>query len=241
MNNNTNKAIAYTVSASAVALATYYMNNKENTESNMNMPNPSFIKKDDEQTELYNILKSASSKLTDESLIKITRQLDFWFNYGNLSSNDFTSLAQRLVDAAHLPLQAFNDMKVNDDSAAREIPKVPTMRYGRTELQIPIVTTGGMRCQMTWMPDNIPLLSFSKNKILSHASQPALKDMIRLSLKLGMNHFETARMYGSSEMQFAAALSEMIESGEIKVNSLKIHVFVHFSFLHHINFHIFPA
>ena len=82
---------------------------------------------------------------------------------------------------------------------------------------MPILTTGGMRSQMTWLPDNIPMLSFKKNKVLSHASQTNLKDLIRLSLKLGMNHFETARMYGTSEMQFAAALNEMIESGEIKV------------------------
>ena len=52
--------------------------------------------------------------------------------------------------------------------------------------------------------------------MLKSKSQEQLKELIRLSLKLGINHFETARMYGTSEMQFADALFEMISNGEIK-------------------------
>ena len=40
--------------------------------------------------------------------------------------------------------------------------------------------------------------------------------LFRLSLSLGINHFETARFYGTSEMQFVDAISSMIADGEIK-------------------------
>jgi len=212
MSTQSSKAVATAVSVSVVSFLTaYYLNRKIKSEAGTKMTSdskntmPTFVSKSDEK--LCQILKDASSILSDEGLIKITRQLEFWSKQ-SLPSSDFLSLAQRLVDAAKAPMKALN----NNDTP---VPKIPTMRFGRTEINMPIVTTGGMRCQMTWLPDNLPV-SFSKKKTLGHASQAHLKDLIRFSLKLGMNHFETARMYGTSEMQFAAALNEMIESGEIK-------------------------
>jgi len=50
---------------------------------------------------------------------------------------------------------------------------------------------------------------------ISSSCQQNLIATIRKALSIGINHFETARFYGTSEMQFAAALKSMIASGEI--------------------------
>jgi predicted aldo/keto reductase-like oxidoreductase len=90
--------------------------------------------------------------------------------------------------------------------------KCPKRRFGKTELQMPIITIGGMRIQQTWCPDNLPIT----NKKIAPACTNNLTEVIRYALSNGINHFETARLYGTSEMQFADALSGMIERGEVK-------------------------
>lgn len=66
--------------------------------------------------------------------------------------------------------------------------------------------------QQMWMPDNLPI---SPKKINAEC-QNNLVECVRMSLSLGINHFETARFYGTSELQFVDAISSMIASGEIK-------------------------
>jgi len=73
-----------------------------------------------------------------------------------------------------------------------------------------------MRIQETWIPDTVPLLKSNKSKVVKSKSQDNLKDVIRSCLKLGLNHFETARFYGSSEIQFVDALAGLIQDGTIK-------------------------
>jgi predicted aldo/keto reductase-like oxidoreductase len=71
-------------------------------------------------------------------------------------------------------------------------------RFGRTELQMPVISCGGMRYQFKWQdvdPAEIP-----------RADQENLEATIRRALELGINHIETARGYGSSEMQLGAIL-----------------------------------
>ena len=79
---------------------------------------------------------------------------------------------------------------------------------------IPLHT--GMRIQETWIPDTVPLLKSNKSKVVKSKSQDNLKDVILSCLKIGLNHFETARFYGSSEVQFVDALVELIEAGTIQ-------------------------
>src|SRR5262245_42821483 len=72
-------------------------------------------------------------------------------------------------------------------------------RFGRTELQMPAFSCGGMRYQFKWQdvdPHEIP----SKN-------QKNLEDTIQRAVSLGINHIETARGYGSSEMQLGYVLA----------------------------------
>ncbi|MDR9403209.1 MAG: aldo/keto reductase, partial [Halothece sp. Uz-M2-17] len=71
-------------------------------------------------------------------------------------------------------------------------------RFGRTELQIPIFSCGGMRYQHKWQ--DIPLAD------VPQANQRNLEATIEKSLAVGINHIETARGYGSSEMQLGQVL-----------------------------------
>ena len=71
-------------------------------------------------------------------------------------------------------------------------------RFGRTELAMPVFSCGGMRYQDQWQDtelQNIP-----------EASQSNLETIIKTALDLGINHIETARGYGTSEMQLGAIL-----------------------------------
>lgn len=71
-------------------------------------------------------------------------------------------------------------------------------RFGKTEVQIPVISCGGMRYQHKWQ--DVPLSEVPKD------NQDNLEKTIRRSLELGINHIETARDYGSSEMQLGQVL-----------------------------------
>ncbi|MGL5083186.1 MAG: aldo/keto reductase [Microcoleaceae cyanobacterium] len=74
-------------------------------------------------------------------------------------------------------------------------------RFGRTELPMPVFSCGGMRYQYKWQDvpaDQIP----SEN-------QSNLEATILRSLECGIYHIETARGYGSSEMQLGKILPKL--------------------------------
>ena len=76
--------------------------------------------------------------------------------------------------------------------------KMHYRRFGRTELRMPVLTCGGMRFQDKWSdadPDSIPA-----------EGQANLEATVRHALDLGINHIETARGYGTSEMQLGRFL-----------------------------------
>ena len=75
-------------------------------------------------------------------------------------------------------------------------------RFGRTELQMPVFTCGGMRYQHKWQdvpPGEIPA-----------EGQANLEACIERALVLGINHIETARGYGTSEMQLGRILPRLL-------------------------------
>src|SRR5436309_8534214 len=74
-------------------------------------------------------------------------------------------------------------------------------RFGRTELQIPVFSCGGMRYQYKWQ--DVP-----ENEIPPE-NQENLEATIRRAIELGINHIETARGYGSSEMQLGRILPHL--------------------------------
>ncbi|HEU0040554.1 MAG TPA: aldo/keto reductase [Verrucomicrobiae bacterium] len=71
-------------------------------------------------------------------------------------------------------------------------------RFGRTELQMPVISCGGMRYQFKWQD--------VKPKDIPPENQANLEATIRRALELGINHIETARGYGTSEMQLGRIL-----------------------------------
>ena len=74
-------------------------------------------------------------------------------------------------------------------------------RFGRTELQMPVFSCGGMRYQYRWQ--DLP------QSEIPEANQRNLEATIRRSFELGINHIETARGYGSSEMQLGQILPKL--------------------------------
>ena len=71
-------------------------------------------------------------------------------------------------------------------------------RFGRTGLPMPVLSCGGMRYQFKW-EDVAP-------KAIPPDNQQNLEAAIHRALELGINHIETARGYGTSEMQLGRIL-----------------------------------
>jgi len=74
-------------------------------------------------------------------------------------------------------------------------------RFGRTNLDMPVFSCGGMRYQHKWNdvpPEDIP-----------KANQENLEATIHRALEVGINHIETARGYGTSEMQLGWVLPKL--------------------------------
>ena len=74
-------------------------------------------------------------------------------------------------------------------------------RFGRTNLQMPVLTCGGMRYQHAWK--DCPPAEIPADK------QRNLEACIERALALGINHIETARGYGTSEMQLGRILPRL--------------------------------
>ena len=66
-------------------------------------------------------------------------------------------------------------------------------RFGRTNINIPILSLGGMRFQKSW-----DQLDFSE---ISYEEQNKVENILNLANKYGLSHVETAKYYGTSEVQ----------------------------------------
>ena len=71
-------------------------------------------------------------------------------------------------------------------------------RFGKTGLTMPVLTTGGMRFQASW--------NASETDKITDEGQANVAECLSRALELGMNHFETARGYGTSELQMGRAM-----------------------------------
>jgi len=78
---------------------------------------------------------------------------------------------------------------------------IPSRRFGRTEIQLPVLSLGGMRFQQSWK-DLDP-------KEINNQQQDILQQTIQHASQKGMHHIETARHYGTSELQIGWALSQI--------------------------------
>jgi predicted aldo/keto reductase-like oxidoreductase len=71
-------------------------------------------------------------------------------------------------------------------------------RFGCTELRMPVLTCGGMRYQQSWQDDGLDKVSDD--------NQANLEACIHRAVDSGINHIETARGYGTSEVQLGRIL-----------------------------------
>jgi predicted aldo/keto reductase-like oxidoreductase len=76
---------------------------------------------------------------------------------------------------------------------------------------MPVLTCGGMRLQQSWSaPEEFTMADVDPE------CQANLEAIVLRSMSLGINHFETARGYGSSELQYGVALKKLQEEGKLK-------------------------
>ena len=80
-------------------------------------------------------------------------------------------------------------------------------RFGRTEIRVPVISCGGMRYQYKWQ--DVPLADIPAD------NQANLEATIHRALELGINHIETARGYGSSELQLGQILPQLPRSAMV--------------------------
>ena len=66
-------------------------------------------------------------------------------------------------------------------------------RFGRTNLEIPVLSLGGMRFQKSWDQLDISEISYDE--------QNKVENILNLANKYGFSHVETAKYYGTSEAQ----------------------------------------
>jgi predicted aldo/keto reductase-like oxidoreductase len=74
-------------------------------------------------------------------------------------------------------------------------------RFGRTNLSMPVISCGGMRYQHSWKDEEAVGIT--------QESQANLEATIERALDLGINHIETARGYGTSEVQLGRILPRL--------------------------------
>ena len=74
-------------------------------------------------------------------------------------------------------------------------------RFGRTELSMPVFSCGGMRYQFKWQD--------APGWLIPQKNQQNLEATIRKAVEVGINHIETARGYGTSELQLGRILPSL--------------------------------
>ena len=76
---------------------------------------------------------------------------------------------------------------------------MPRRRFGRTGLEMPVFTCGGMRFQNSWKDE----------EEVPDDKQKNLEETVLKAIDCGINHIETARGYGSSEYQLGKILPRL--------------------------------
>ncbi len=85
--------------------------------------------------------------------------------------------------------------------------RVPTRRFGRTGLAMPVLSLGGMRFQQSW--SDLPA------DAITAESQANLRATLEKAVAVGFHHIETARHYGTSERQLGTLLEQVSDPQRI--------------------------
>ena len=73
--------------------------------------------------------------------------------------------------------------------------------FGRTGLRMPVLSAGFMRAMQSWQD--------CEAASIERTSQETMEAVVQAALKHGINHFETARGYGTSERQLGQAIKTL--------------------------------
>jgi predicted aldo/keto reductase-like oxidoreductase len=84
-------------------------------------------------------------------------------------------------------------------------------RFGKTEIDMSVFSCGGMRAQQSWQ----------RSARVGAASQANVDGVVARALAVGINHFETARGYGTSEAQLGKALARHPRSAFVLQTKLR--------------------
>ena len=125
-------------------------------------------------------------------------------------------LATECADLAVLLSETTSDTSSSSSSSSPP-PKVPTVRYGRTGIDMPIVSLGCMRFQQTWNSSSV-----HSSEQVDGGCQDNLLRILRHAVKCGIYHIETARGYGCSELQLGMALRTLFDEGTCEREKLII-------------------
>ena len=87
------------------------------------------------------------------------------------------------------------------------ISELPSRRFGRTEIKMPVLSLGGMRFQQSWTDINPGEITLN--------SQDNLETTLQRAKDCGVRHIETARHYGSSELQIGWACEKFPDANRL--------------------------
>jgi hypothetical protein len=162
-------------------------------------------------------IKATAARFAKESndrLVKVGRNIRSLVE--NAERTTVTSGADD--DVVKLPIQAALELQVQEcQYLSSSVLKVPKVRFGKTNLQISIITLGCMRFQQRW-GDTVQ----NMNQVYSDCQDNLVAILRRAIVDLGINHIETARGYGCSELQLGCAFQQLFASGEVQRQDLII-------------------
>ena len=146
---------------------------------------------------------------------------DFVTKYGN-DEDRLTKVGRALKDL----LKAYTSSEEDKDASLKLLVQncemlvkgldCPKVRFGKTGVMISRVTCGGMRFQQAWGP------AITKMDQVSKECQENVVEILKYAISSGINHIETARGYGSSELQVGVALEQLFQEGFVNREDLII-------------------
>eukprot|EP00536_Pseudo-nitzschia_multiseries_P002546 jgi/Psemu1/283795/fgenesh1_pg.34_\ len=138
-----------------------------------------------------------SKKLADDDrLVKVGRSIE------DLVASSDKSQGDEILKHALLNVVDQCEILASGDT------KVPKVRFGKTGIEMPVVTLGTMRFQQTW--DG----TFGNfDKVAQDCQDNLTETLFHAVNNLGINHIECARAYGSSELQIGHALKKVFARG----------------------------
>ena len=158
--------------------------------------------------------KALPSNINDR-FVKIGRSLKSLMTHMKEDGVELQTCLELLVEEIEILSLISKPSTSSPDS--KKVVKVPKVRFGKTELQMPIITLGAMRFQQKW-GDSIQTMDDG----VQSDCQDNLLEILKHAFTLGITHIETAHGYGCSELQLGVALKYLFNIGYIRREDLII-------------------